>query len=120
MLRIIDSLWIEHLTEMERMRVEASWESLRQIRPVDAYKNEGFKRFQTLLSTIQHDVAHTIYHVRIEKREKREQPPSPMTQVIGQKGGEGNKQMKVGSKKIGRNEPCPCGSGKKYKHCCGR
>lgn len=120
MLRIIDSLWIEHLTEMERMRMEAGWESLRQIRPVDAYKNQGFKRFQTLLSTIQHDMAHTIYHVRIEKREVSPEASSPMAKVAGAGTGGSKQQPVTGSKKVGRNDPCPCGSGKKYKHCCGR
>ncbi|GAI58953.1 unnamed protein product, partial [marine sediment metagenome] len=63
MLRIIDSLWVEHLTMMEDMRLQAGWQTLRQVKAVDAYKNEGYKQFQVLLSTIQHDVVHSIYHV---------------------------------------------------------
>ncbi len=121
MLRIIDSLWVEHLTAMENMRLEAGWQTLRQVRAVDAYKSEGYKQFQTLLSTIQHDVVHTIYHVRIERREASQKAPSPMAQVatdttVGSK----KPKQRVAGKKIGRNAPCPCGSGKKYKHCCGR
>jgi len=80
---------------MERTRVEAGWESLRQIRPVDAYKRVGYSRFEELLSTIQHDVVHTIYHVRIERREAPEEAPSPMTQVVGQGGGK--QRLKAGS-----------------------
>jgi len=111
MLRTIDSLWIEHLTNMEDMRQQAGWQSLRQVQPVDAYKREGYKQFQVLLSTIQHDVAHTIYHVNIVRKEAPQRVPT-------QAGG--GKKQKVGGKKIGRNDLCPCGSGKKYKHCCGR
>ena len=118
MLRIIDSLWVEHLTAMENMRLEAGWQTLRQVRAVDAYKSEGYKQFQTLLSTIQHDVVHTIYHVGIVKREAPQGVPSPTAQVAS--GSKSSKRLKAGGKKVGRNAPCPCGSGKKYKHCCGR
>jgi preprotein translocase subunit SecA len=121
MLRVIDSLWVEHLTAMENMRLQAGWQTLRQTRAVDAYKREGYRQFQTLLDTIQHDVAHTIYHVGISRKEPSAQEPSPMAQVVRQGPAISKKQKeKVGGKKIGRNDPCPCGSGKKYKHCCGR
>ncbi len=120
MLRIIDSLWIEHLTTMEQMRQEAGWQSLRQVRPVDAYKSEGYKQFQVLLSTIRHDVAHTIYHVGIARQEARQQAPSPMARVTASRAGGRAQPARASSRKVGRNEPCPCGSGKKYKHCCGR
>ncbi len=121
MLRTMDNLWIEHLTAMEHMRVEAGWQTLRQVRAVDAYKSEGYKQFQVLLATIQHDVVHTIYHVSLVKKEAAEPVPSMMAQVAAGQGGGGSKQQqRTGGKKIGRNEPCPCGSGKKYKHCHGR
>jgi len=117
MLRTMDNLWREHLTEMESMRQQAGWQRLRQIRPVDAYKKEGYKQFQVLLSTIHHDVVHTIYHVGIVRKEARQKAPA-MAQA--EAGGSRKKRLKTGGKKIGRNDPCPCGSGKKYKYCCGR
>ena len=120
MLRIMDKLWVEHLTAMEEMRQQAQWQTLRQTRAVDAYKREGYQQFQTLLDTIQHDVVHTIYHVSIVKKEAPAQAPSPMAQAAGRTVGVSQPRQRVGGKKIGRNEPCPCGSGKKYKHCCGR
>jgi len=121
MLRTIDSLWVEHLTTMEQMRMEAGWQSLRQVRAVDAYKNEGYKQFQVLLDTIRHDVAHTIYHVGIVKQEAAQRKPSAVAQVAAGRVVNARKErQKVGGRKIGRNDPCPCGSGKKYKHCCGR
>ncbi len=119
MLRIMDNLWVEHLTAMENMRQQAGWQALRQVRAVDAYKSEGYKQFQVLLSTIQHDVVHTIFHVGIVRKEAPQ--PSPMAQVAaGRTDGNQKRPPKVAGKKIGRNDPCPCGSGKKYKKCCGR
>ncbi len=134
MLRVIDSLWVEHLTAMDQMRLEASWQTLRQVRAVDAYKSQGYRQFQTLLDTIQHDVAHTIYHVSIKRQEAPPPTPRPATQPapvttpaaaqtaagVASSSGKVSKRLKAGGKKVGRNDPCPCGSGKKYKHCCGR
>ncbi len=115
MLRIIDTLWIEHLTMMEHMRQGIGLQAAGQRDPLVAYKTEGHNLFQNLLSTIQHDVVHSIYRVSLVKREAPK-PPTPV-----QAGGNGQKQRpKVSGKKVGRNDPCPCGSGKKYKHCCGR
>ncbi len=112
MLRTIDNLWVEHLTAMENMRQDVGLYAMgRQRDPLVIYKSEGYEQFQRLLSTIQHDVVHTIYHVSIVKRE------APVA-VAGR--GSEKQRLKVGGKKIGRNDPCPCGSGKKYKKCCGR
>jgi preprotein translocase subunit SecA len=119
MLQIIDQLWVEHLTAMEHMRLQAGWQTLRQVRSVDAYKNAGYQQFQTLLETIQHDVAGTIFHVTIAHKETKA-PESPMAQAALGSKGNARPRVAAGSKKIGRNDPCPCGSGKKYKHCCGR
>jgi preprotein translocase subunit SecA len=117
MLRIIDTLWVEHLTMMENMRQGIGLQAAGQRDPLVAYKREGHNLFQNLLATIQHDVVHSVYHVKIERREAP--PPSPMAKAAINKGST-SKQPKVGGKKIGRNDPCPCGSGKKYKYCCGR
>ena len=122
MLRTIDSLWVEHLTTMEHMRLEAGWQTLRQVKAVDAYKREGYQQFQELLSTIRHDVTHTIFHVNLTRQEGTEQVTTPISQVAaaGRTGGNKKQASRAGGKKIGRNEPCPCGSDKKYKHCHGR
>jgi preprotein translocase subunit SecA len=122
MLRVIDSLWVEHLTLMEDMRHQAGWAGLQQVKSVDYYKNEGYKQFQLLLDTIRHDVAHTIFHVGIKQDAARqaikEPVQSPMAKVNAPRA-RANAQP-AGNKKVGRNDPCPCGSGKKYKHCHGR
>jgi len=104
---------------MEQMRLQAGWQTLRQTRSVDAYKRSGYEQFQTLLETIRHDVSHTIFHVGIQKREAPK-PESPMAKAVARSGNGSKQKATVGGKKIGRNAPCPCGSGKKYKYCCGR
>ena len=102
MLRVIDGLWREHLTAMEHMRQGIGLRAAGQQNPLVVYKREGHILFETLLASIKHDVVHSIYHVSISKEPSRK------------------KQAVVAGKKVGRNDPCPCGSGKKYKYCCGR
>jgi preprotein translocase subunit SecA len=103
MLRAMDSRWVEHLTAMENMRQGIGLQSLAQRDPLVAYKTQGHEAFQELMAGVRHDIVHTIYHVGIVKQEKpREKEKVPA----------GNR--------IGRNDPCPCGSGKKYKKCCGK
>jgi len=107
MLRVIDRLWMEHLTAMDHLRQGIGLHAVGQQDPLVVYKKEGHAYFDALLAGIQHDVAHSIYHVGVAKeapRQKRE--PVPVAKKAGQK--------------VGRNDPCPCGSGKKYKHCCGK
>jgi preprotein translocase subunit SecA len=117
MLQVIDRLWVDHLTIMENERMQAGWQTLRQVKSADAYKNAGFRQFQELLENIRHDVAGLIFHVSISERNQNKTPQSPMAKAdIGSKG---DSKPKAGMK-IGRNDPCPCGSGKKYKHCCGK
>ena len=119
MLQIIDRLWVEHLTAMEHNRLQAGWQTLRQTRSVDAYKSSGYEQFQLLLETIRHDITRTVFHVKLGERAPAKQQ-SPMVKAnLGSKGDD-KPGKTTGSKKVGRNDPCPCGSGKKYKHCCGR
>jgi len=103
MLRVIDRLWMEHLTTMEDMRQGIGLRSVGQQDPLVVYKREGGILFDGLLASIKHDVVRSIYRVSLVKKE----PPR-------------KKQAVIAGKKVGRNDPCPCGSGKKYKYCCGR
>jgi len=107
MLRTIDSLWVEHLTQMDHMRQGIGLQALAQRDPLVAYKREGHHMFEDLMAGVQHNIVHTIYHVDIVKKE--EKPRQREAVAIGAKA----------AGKIGRNDPCPCGSGKKYKKCCG-
>ena len=107
MLRSLDNLWKDHLTAMDHLRQQASLYAMKQVDPIVVYKKEGHALFQSLTASIQHDVVHTIFKVRIDKKEAPAQRQPQKAAVPS-------------GKKVGRNEPCPCGSGKKYKHCCGR
>ncbi len=126
MLRTIDSLWKEHLTDMEEKRLEAGWQSLRQVKSVDAYKNMGYEQFQTLLDNIRRTVAHTIFRVSLVTNDSRRQAAPRVPAAAVQSGNTATatatkkNKNRVNGKKIGRNDPCPCGSGKKYKHCHGK
>ena len=110
MLRTIDTAWVEHLTSMEQMRQSAGLEAIGQRDPLVIYKQRGHEAFDALTAGIEHDVSHTIFKVKIEERPA----PSPMAQaaVRGEKA--------HATDKPGRNDLCPCGSGKKYKKCCGK
>jgi len=120
MLRTIDKLWIDHLTVMNNLRQGIGLQAMAQRDPLVAYKREGHQMFQGLLENIRHDVAHTIYHVNIVKKEAPRPAPSPMAQVAAAGSSDKRPRPRTHGKKVGRNDPCPCGSGKKYKHCCGR
>ena len=124
MLQAVDSLWIEHLTLMDEKRKEAGWATLQQVKAVDAYKNLGGEQWELLMSNIRHQVANTIYHIAVVQEPNRQPPkrpaPSPMAKVVPPVSSNRTVAQPAGSRKIGRNDPCPCGSGKKYKHCHGQ
>jgi preprotein translocase subunit SecA len=103
MLRVIDRLWMEHLTAMNHLRQGIGLRSVGQEQPLVVYKREGHALFEALLAGIRYDVAHNIYHVGLTK-----QAPQKKKEAVP-----------VG-RRVGRNDRCPCGSGKKYKHCCGK
>jgi len=112
MLRIIDRLWVQHLTAMENMRQGVGLHAVGGRDPLIMYKQEAQATFQSLLTGIEHDVVHTIYKVGIAK--EKAPAPSPMAEAAKRK------EAVAAGHKVGRNDPCPCGSGKKYKKCCGR
>jgi preprotein translocase subunit SecA len=104
MLQIIDRLWVEHLATMENSRNQIATQGML---PGDVLPD--------LLAAIQYETAHTIFHVTIAKKE--ESTPVSQTTKVQENGKE--QKLRLG-KKIGPNDPCPCGSGKKYRFCCGR
>jgi preprotein translocase subunit SecA len=83
--------------------------------PLVEYQNEAFRTFQELIFNIQEEFLRYMFHVRLARAEER-----PSLRVVEGEGGKGKKAEPARSQKVGRNAPCPCGSGKKYKHCCGR
>jgi preprotein translocase subunit SecA len=117
MLRVIDNLWVEHLTAMEYMRQGIGLQAMAQRDPLVAYKRQSHEMFQHLLSAIQYDVAHTIFRMGIRKETRPAAAPIPVSFDVD---GDKKPQITAAGGKVGRNDPCPCGSGKKYKKCCGR
>ncbi|MDD4874346.1 MAG: SEC-C metal-binding domain-containing protein, partial [Dehalococcoidales bacterium] len=121
MLRTIDSSWVEHLTAMEYMRQGIGLQAMAQRDPLVAYKRKSHEMFEDLMASIQYDVVHTIFHVVIKKGAPPPKPVNVMAKATGEDDGGGKQKLpKVQGKTIGRNDPCPCGSGKKFKKCCGK
>jgi preprotein translocase subunit SecA len=122
----IDSYWIDHLTSMDNMRQGIGLQAIGstvQDGALHLYKREGHGLFEAMTTAIRHDVAHIIFNLNITKGPPpAKQTASPMTKVTSatRGGNSGKPTEKVAGKKVGRNDPCPCGSGKKYKHCCGQ
>jgi preprotein translocase subunit SecA len=128
MLRTIDSLWVEHLTAMDEMRQGIGLRAYGQTDPLVAYKREAHDMWSQLLENIRHQVTHAIYHVEVTQQPAPPPPPraAPVIPAAANGGGAsdgaGQKKQPVAAgkaQKTGRNEPCPCGSGKKYKKCHG-
>jgi preprotein translocase subunit SecA len=126
-LKTIDSKWISYLTMMEHFKEGIGLRAFGQKDPLVEYKNEAFQAFQELLNDIQFDIASTVFRVQLVNEPPK--PPPPPRQVMGPtralepmagggNGGTNPAQSPAG--KIGRNDPCYCGSGKKYKKCHGR
>ena len=117
MLQVIDNLWVRHLTDLANLREGIGLRAYGQQDPLVAYKKEAHEMYQDLLATIQHDIINRIFRP-VEIRIQRPRPVREMRTNLG--GGETRRPVKAVDKKVGRNDPCPCGSGKKYKHCHGR
>jgi preprotein translocase subunit SecA len=122
MLRTIDGLWVEHLTAMEYMRQGIGLQAAGQRDPLVAYKQRSHEMFQDLLAAIQHSVAHTIFRVGIKRGTPPPRPAPATTTATSATGAtdNGEQKPKATGKSVGRNDPCPCGSGKKFKKCCGK
>ena len=116
-LRIIDSLWVDHISEMEHLKEGIMLRGYGQVNPLQAYTMEGFDLFENLLDKIDENIASFLLKANIEQNTERKQT----IKGVANDGKEKVKQTpKKAEKKIGRNDPCPCGSGKKYKNCCGK
>ncbi len=117
MLRVIDQKWMDHIDDMDRMRQGIGLHAYAQRDPLTEYKFASYDMFDEMSEHIQEDTLKILYRVRIQTEVKREEPK----QMFTNKDESLVKQPKTRSEeKVGRNDPCPCGSGKKYKQCCGR
>ena len=128
-LRTIDSHWVVHVTSMENLRQGVGLHAYGQRDPLVMYRSEGHEKFQEMLRMIQHDIVHTIFHATMMEEEatRSRAPRRAAARASGMKlspvaGAVPNRQpvpVGGGVTKVGRNEACPCGSGKKYKRCHG-
>ena len=120
MLRVVDEYWMDHIDAMQELRQGIRLRAYAQTDPIIAYKQESLHMFEEMIAAIQEETIRRIYSFRLKTKEeiKRERVASGITEGFG-----GDKTVKKQPRrvqKIGRNDPCPCGSGKKYKNCCGR
>lgn len=118
LLKVIDQKWMDHIDDMDQLRQGIGLQAYGQRDPKVEYKMQAYEMFDTMISAIQETTLRLLYHVRIEQKVEREQ----VAQVTGTNKDESGpkKPVQRAEKKVYPNDPCPCGSGKKYKQCCGR
>lgn len=120
LLQVVDQKWMDHIDAMDQLRTGIGLRAYAQRDPVIEYKFEGMDMFEEMINTIKEDTVKHIFHARINREIKREQVAQPTMAVHGSSDEPVKKKPVTKGEKIGRNEPCPCGSGKKYKKCCGQ
>ena len=140
LLRAIDTRWKDHLYDMDMLRSEISWRSYAQVDPTVAYKKEGYDMFQEMRVGIEEEVAGQVLLVGVdagapgelnhlwnvqqlvhdEFRGYRQEQEADQAAAAAAGGGEKSQPIRLSTPRVGRNDPCPCGSGKKFKKCCGK
>lgn len=129
MLQVVDSNWMDHIDNMEQLKQGMGLRAIGQDNPVQAYQIEGFDMFDEMINSIQETIVNYVYGFVLRERNKDSLVRKSVVNMdnIEEKKDDVNEENKpqtkkpvVKGRKIGRNDPCPCGSGKKYKNCCGR
>ena len=124
MLQIVDRAWMEHIDAMTTLRHEIGAQSFGRQDPIIAYKREGFEMFDQMITKIRENISKVLLHLERPTIQIRPAAPKP-TELVASSGNkpaktERQKTVVNTEKTVGRNDPCPCGSGKKYKNCCGK
>ncbi len=124
MLQTVDSLWKDHLLSMDHLKEGIGLRGYAQQDPLIIYKKEGFDMFNSMISRVKEETLEILFRIQIAQPESIDELQKPKEQKLIFSGGDGaettKKPVQRTSKKVGRNAPCPCGSGKKYKKCCGK
>ncbi|MGD9089150.1 MAG: preprotein translocase subunit SecA [Desulfobacterales bacterium] len=123
MLQTVDNLWKDHLLSMDHLKEGIGLRGYAQQNPLLVYKKEGFEMFNEMIARVKEETLGILFRIQIEEPKKIDDLRAPKEQKLSFSGGEGPAKPKPAqrkTKKVGRNAPCPCGSGKKYKKCCGR
>ena len=117
LLKVVDTHWMNHIDDMSELRQAVRLQSYAQVNPLREYQEVGFEKFETMIDNIEHEATRFINRAQIKDNLEREQVAKPTGTNASE---DAPKHRQAVSKKVGRNEPCPCGSGKKYKNCCGK
>ena len=119
MLSVVDKYWIDHIDAMDKLKRGISLRSYANEDPINAYKKEGMEMFEEMTAAIQEEVVRILLNSQLEVERPKPQPTSQTFVASGGALPTSNAPIHA-QKKVGRNDPCPCGSGKKYKNCCGK
>ncbi|GEM02023.1 preprotein translocase subunit SecA [Halolactibacillus halophilus] len=121
LLRVVDTKWMDHIDQMDQLRQGIHLRAYAQNNPLNEYRMEGFNMFESMVQSINEDVARYVMKAQVRENLQRQEVAKNATAVSGDDGKKTKKKQPfVKSDTIGRNDPCPCGSGKKYKHCHGK
>jgi preprotein translocase subunit SecA len=120
MLKAIDDLWIDHLLAMDQLKEGIGLRGYGQMDPLKEYQKEGYNIFISMVEGIKENTLRTLFKIRIPSHEQPSIGVPKKRMVLSHGGNGGSSPVRRKTPKVGRNDPCPCGSGKKYKHCCGR
>ena len=118
LLQVVDQKWMDHIDAMDQLRQGIGLRAVGQVDPVRAYAQEGFDMFEEMNESIKEDTTKMLFHIYNPEKVKRVRVAKEVETVNPDTGKQAPFVRK--SKKVGRNDPCPCGSGKKYKNCCGK
>ena len=119
LLRVVDTFWMEHIDTMSELRQSVRLQAYAQINPLREYQEVGFEKFEIMIQNIENEAMRYVNRAQIRDNLQREQVVKNTVASDGKEESVKRKPVKAGEK-VGRNDPCPCGSGKKHKNCCGR
>ncbi len=119
-LRVVDTHWVQHIDAMSELRQAVRLQSYGQNNPFREYQESGFSMFESMVINIQNDVTRYVLRAEVRQNTERVQVAKPVSTYSGKEDESAKRKPVTKSETIGRNDPCPCGSGKKYKHCHGR
>ncbi len=119
-LRVVDTYWVQHIDAMSELRQAVTLQSYGQNNPFREYQEVGFNMFESMVQNIQNDVTKFVLKAQVRQNTERVQVAKPIRTFSGKEDTAVKRKPRTVQKKVGRNDPCPCGSGKKYKYCHGR
>ncbi len=120
LLRVVDQKWMDHIDNMDHLKQGIGLRAYKQMDPIQAYQMEGSAMFEEMIQGIKLDTVKFLYHIQIQKPVERERVAEETSASHGGDEGDTKKKPVRNDNKVGRNDNCPCGSGKKYKNCHGR